>query len=577
MDREKLSRAPSETPAPEPETHELAPRTSGVIHLQRTAGNRAVQRWAGQQSPPSSGQPLDPATQAFMESGLGSDFADVRLHTDASATRTATKLAARAYTRGRDIYFGAGQYAPQTREGQELLAHELTHTVQQSRADSDRQSTERVVPANDPSEREAESASRQVVAGGTAALAATAPAGIQLAPLTADDYEALVQQLDQAMFGFGTDEEGIFVSLQKLNKDPTAIADLKAAYKKKFSRELVDDLTHELSESELRMALELLGTSSSRPQEQVAAAAPTTAAEFDAVADRLRAAMAVWGTYEEDIYAALLPFKRDPALLLKLKTAYKAKYSTDLEADLKNEMSSDELAYALYLLKAPPPATPKTAVTVNAPGTEDHKAKVLGGEVSVHTNVEYTPVAGGSKRVGGFSISYQGGQASESRWLQFLWAEIVATQADGSEQFVNKTGLATSQTRTMDLTTDPAKPQYSVDSAVAGSPFYEAGGMNNRTATGTTIYDRPGEFTSIIKKEFDKGATKVVERDHFDTFLIRDYKTIYRVSVVVEWVYTSKTSVTRTTKFSSGDTVSSLPSAARERLIKDFPDFDYIQ
>src|SRR5207245_9605637 len=67
-----------------------------------------------------------------MESGFGTDFSDVRVHTDTRADESADALAANTYTTGRDIYFAAGKYAPSSRDGQHLLAHELTHTVQQA-------------------------------------------------------------------------------------------------------------------------------------------------------------------------------------------------------------------------------------------------------------------------------------------------------------------------------------------------------------------------------------------------------------------------------------------------------------
>ena len=129
----------------------------------------------------------------------------------------------------------------------------------------------------------------------------------------------------------------------------------------------------------------------------------------------------------------------------------------------------------------------------------------------------------------------------------------------------------------MDLTTNPTAPKYEVDSARKDTPFYETGGINIRTTTGTTIYDRPAEFSDIIAKQFDAGATKVIEKDHFDDFLIREYKTIYRVCLVVTWEYTSKTSVTRSTAFQSGSAVTGMPSDYKNELIKEYPKFDYIQ
>ncbi|HEX9868662.1 MAG TPA: DUF4157 domain-containing protein, partial [Candidatus Tectomicrobia bacterium] len=82
----------------------------------------------------SPGQPLDPATRAFMEPRFGHDFSHVRVHTDVEAAESARTVNALAYTVGRDVVFGLGQYAPGTVGGQRLLAHELTHVVQQVRS-----------------------------------------------------------------------------------------------------------------------------------------------------------------------------------------------------------------------------------------------------------------------------------------------------------------------------------------------------------------------------------------------------------------------------------------------------------
>ena len=80
------------------------------------------------------GQSLPRATRAFFEPRFGHDFSQVRVHADARAARLAQAMQARAFTQGRDVVFGAGQYAPGTPAGQRLLAHELTHVVQQGAA-----------------------------------------------------------------------------------------------------------------------------------------------------------------------------------------------------------------------------------------------------------------------------------------------------------------------------------------------------------------------------------------------------------------------------------------------------------
>ena len=81
--------------------------------------------------PGTGGQPLDAATRASMEPRFGHDFGQVRVHTDEQTAQSAASYQARAYTVGGDIVFGAGEYDPGTREGQRLIAHELTHVVQQ--------------------------------------------------------------------------------------------------------------------------------------------------------------------------------------------------------------------------------------------------------------------------------------------------------------------------------------------------------------------------------------------------------------------------------------------------------------
>lgn len=78
------------------------------------------------------GQSLPQSARAFFEPRLGQDFSQVRTHTDAKAVETARAVNARAFTVGQDIIFGAGQYSLETTRGKNLLAHELTHVVQQN-------------------------------------------------------------------------------------------------------------------------------------------------------------------------------------------------------------------------------------------------------------------------------------------------------------------------------------------------------------------------------------------------------------------------------------------------------------
>jgi hypothetical protein len=77
------------------------------------------------------GETLSGETRRYFEPRFGYDFSKVRIHADGEAARSAHAIQSRAYTLGRDIVFGAGEYAPAISEGRRLIAHELAHVVQQ--------------------------------------------------------------------------------------------------------------------------------------------------------------------------------------------------------------------------------------------------------------------------------------------------------------------------------------------------------------------------------------------------------------------------------------------------------------
>ena len=82
----------------------------------------------------SSGKPLEPVFRQDMEQRFNHDFSQVRVHSDLAAEQSTRDISARAYTAGSNVVFGAGQFAPRTHQGRRLIAHELTHVVQQSGA-----------------------------------------------------------------------------------------------------------------------------------------------------------------------------------------------------------------------------------------------------------------------------------------------------------------------------------------------------------------------------------------------------------------------------------------------------------
>ena len=96
----------------------------------------ALNAKAAVQAASSGGTPLSMNVRSYFEARFNRDFSQVRIHADSDSAEGARAVQARAYTVGRDIVFGSGQYSPGTAEGKRLLAHELTHVVQQNRAES---------------------------------------------------------------------------------------------------------------------------------------------------------------------------------------------------------------------------------------------------------------------------------------------------------------------------------------------------------------------------------------------------------------------------------------------------------
>jgi Domain of unknown function (DUF4157) len=129
----------------------------------------------------SRGRPLEPGVRGELEGRFRHDFSRVRVHADARAAESALALAARAYTVGHNIVFASGAYAPASAEGRRLLAHELTHVVQQ---DGSSQAGGALIagPTGTAHEQEAERVAGAVAAGGRATPVTRSPTAVQLAP-----------------------------------------------------------------------------------------------------------------------------------------------------------------------------------------------------------------------------------------------------------------------------------------------------------------------------------------------------------------------------------------------------------
>lgn len=197
----ELEHSSVEHDAPQSQSQPNTP-ANNILQMQRTLGNRAVQRMLGhvQRVPYEQGGELDDDLSNQINSSRGSggrldsgvaesmgqqmdyDFSGVNVHTDTNADRLSRSIGAKAFTTGSDIFFKEGAYNPSSSDGQSLLAHELTHVVQQGgQAPSGGKLT--VGPANDSYESEADSVASSL----------TSPSGEVASAQRQEEEEELIQ------------------------------------------------------------------------------------------------------------------------------------------------------------------------------------------------------------------------------------------------------------------------------------------------------------------------------------------------------------------------------------------------
>lgn len=176
---------------------------AGLLGLQRAVGNGSVGSLVEEERSPvhdvvgsGGGSPLDADTRADMESRFGHDFGDVRVHTDGGAHESARSVNAQAYTVGSNIVFQRDRYDPSSVEGRHMLAHELTHVVQQRSGPVDGTDAGGGVKVSDPSdrfEREAVANADRLLSGSAPAVSTGPVAGVQR---SSDDGGLAVQRQD---------------------------------------------------------------------------------------------------------------------------------------------------------------------------------------------------------------------------------------------------------------------------------------------------------------------------------------------------------------------------------------------
>ena len=149
--------------------------SAGILGLQRAVGNSGVGAMLEEERSPvhdvvnsGGGSPLTPDVKEEMQGRLGHDFSDVRVHNDSRAHESAQSVNAHAYTVGSNVVFQRDKYDPGSAEGKTMLAHELTHVIQQRSGPVDGSDSGGGIKVSDPSdrfEREASANAEKVMSG----------------------------------------------------------------------------------------------------------------------------------------------------------------------------------------------------------------------------------------------------------------------------------------------------------------------------------------------------------------------------------------------------------------------------
>jgi hypothetical protein len=159
------------------------PASTDLAKLQHQVGNQAVQRFLAQRSAAGptpldeetansidrargGGYALDEELQSSLGATMGYDFSQVNIHTSPEANQLNRQLGAKAFTTGQDVFFQADAYQPHTTAGRELIAHELTHVVQQGTGQVGSASRMQVNAPDDSYEREANAVAKTATSQG---------------------------------------------------------------------------------------------------------------------------------------------------------------------------------------------------------------------------------------------------------------------------------------------------------------------------------------------------------------------------------------------------------------------------
>jgi hypothetical protein len=202
------------------------------------------------------------------------------------------------------------------------------------------------------------------------------------------------------------------------------------------------------------------------------------------------------------------------------------------------------------------------------------------GKVKVFVDIAYRLPKFSDAKAHGMSLAYEGSDAADMRWLQFIWREVVP---EGGKAV---TGTVKHQTSQYDLTTQPLEPSqihYNTDTAAyndgdAKHGFYELENSINRSSDRLEIFDEPSSpYDSMVREAFAGKPASVTGRAHLIDYLVKGTQVLFKSEIVFEYVYKSASdNPPAKPKLVSAGTASALDPLQRARLRQQFGKLDYL-
>jgi hypothetical protein len=202
------------------------------------------------------------------------------------------------------------------------------------------------------------------------------------------------------------------------------------------------------------------------------------------------------------------------------------------------------------------------------------------GKVNVFVDIAYRLPKFSDAKSHGISLSYEGSDAPEMRWLQFIWREVVPDKGKAV------TGTVKHQKSQYELTTEPGEPSqihYNTDTASYndGDPkfgFYELENSVNRSSDRLEIFDEPSSpYDSMVKEAFAGNPAGVTGRAHLVDYLVKGTQVLFRAETVFEYTYKSVSdNPAAKPRLVSAGKASALDPLQRARLRQQFPKLDYL-